>query len=181
MTQTQSPDEPELPTAPEALMDALKALDIAFPLYHHKAVFTVAEADEVDADIPGTHCRNLFLRDKKKNNFLLCLQNATKVDIKKLQPLLGADKLSFGSADRLWEYLGVRPGSVCPYAIVNDRQGQVKIFLDKSMMDHDVLNFHPLVNTMTIGVKPADLLRFIESTGHEPHIVDLSAAAPDEE
>lgn len=169
----------DLPTAPQALMDHLRALGIAFTLYHHEAVFTVAQSEAVDAQIEGTHCRNLFLRDKKKNNFLLVLQNATEVDIKKLPPVIGSDKLSFGSAERLWEYLGVRPGSVCPYAIINDTGHAVKILLDKSMMETEIVNYHPLLNTMTIGVKPADLIKFIESTGHTPHIVDLSPAKPD--
>lgn len=170
----------DLPTPPEALLARLKELGIRHSFFEHKPVFTVAEAETIEHDIPGTHCRNLFLRDRKKNNFLLCLQNATSVDIKKLAPVLGSDKLSFGSPERLWEYLGVRPGSVCPFCIINDSHHQVKIFLDKSMMEDEILNFHPMVNTMTIGIAPADLVRFIESTGHAPYIVDLSAAAPDE-
>ena len=174
-------DSPDLPTSPEELMARLTNWGIDYTLYHHKAVFTVAESEEVDAQIAGTHCRNLFLRDKKKNNFLVVLQNATDVDIKKLEPLIGASKLSFGSADRLWDYLGVRPGSVCPYSIINDTGNQVKICLDKSMMETEIVNYHPLLNTMTIGVKPADLIRFIEKCGHVPHIVDFSAAAPDKE
>lgn len=182
MTQAQTISESgDMPTSPESLMAYLKDLGIDFTLHHHKAFFTVAEGEAIERDIEGTHCRNLFLRDKKKNNFLVVLQNATAVDIKKLQPLIGADKLSFGSAERLWEYLGVRPGSVCPYAIINDKAGEVKIILDKSMMETARVNYHPLLNTMTIGTTPADLLRFIESTGHTPHIVDLSAAAPDKE
>jgi Ala-tRNA(Pro) deacylase len=170
--------DPDLPTSPEALLSTLDGLGIAYSLHHHKAVFTVAESEEVDAQIPGTHCRNLFLRDDKKNNFLVVLQNATQVDIKKLPVLIGSKKLSFGSAERLWEYLGVKPGSVCPYSIINDTDKQVKICLDKSMMETDIVNYHPLLNTMTIGVKPADLLRFIEHCGHEAHIVDFSEAAP---
>lgn len=169
----------DLPTTPEALLAVLKELEIEYSFHQHKAVFTVAEADEVDAAIPGTHCRNLFLRDDKKNNFLVVLQNATQVDIKKLPALIGSKKLSFGSADRLWECLGVRPGSVCPYSIINDKDNQVKICLDQSMMETDIVNYHPLLNTMTIGVKPADLTRFIEHCGHVPHIVDFSPAAPD--
>ena len=169
----------ELPTSPDALMARLTELGIDFQLHHHKAVFTVAEAETVEHDIPGTHCRNLFLRDKKKNNFLVVLRNETEVDIKKLQPLIGADKISFGSADRLFEYLGVRPGSVCPYAIINDKNNEVKIVLEKGMMEAERVNYHPLINTMTIGTTPANLQRFIESTGHTPYIVDLSAAAPD--
>lgn len=174
-------DSAPLPTTPDELMAALTRLGIEFSLHHHRAVFTVAEAETVEHDIPGTRCRNLFLRDKKKNNFLVVLRNETEVDLKKLQPLIGADKLSFGSAERLWEYLGVRPGSVCPYAIINDKTQQVKIILDQSMMRTARVNYHPLLNTMTIGTAPADLIKFIESTGHAPYIVDLAAAAPDKE
>jgi len=172
-------DGADLPTTPDALMAILKSLGIEFTVHHHKAVFTVAEAMEVEHDIAGAHCRNLFLRDKKKNNFLVVLRDKTEIDIKKLQPLIGADKLSFGSADRLMEYLGVRPGSVCPYAIINDKNNDVKIVLEKGMMDEMRVNYHPLINTMTIGCAPSDLLRFIESTGHIPHIVDLTPAKPD--
>ncbi len=162
-------------------MDRMRELGIEFTLYHHEAVFTVAESQKVDHEIPGTPCRNLFLRDKKKNNFLLVLQHATEVDIKKLPDLIGSDRLSFGSADRLWEYLGVRPGSVCPYSIINDTGNNVKICLDKSMMETELVNYHPLVNTMTVGTTPANLIRFIESCGHVPHILDLTNAAPDKE
>lgn len=174
-------EEAPLPTSPQTLMDRLTSLGIEFSLHHHRAVFTVAEADAVDRDIEGTHCRNLFLRDDKKKNFLVVLQNATVVDLKKLPAILNSKKLSFGSADRLWQYLGVRPGSVCPYAIVNDTDHQVEIFLDQSMMETKRVNYHPLLNTMTIGCAPADLVKFIESTGHTPHIVDLAPAAPDKE
>lgn len=171
----------DLPTTPNELLARLDALGITYTLHHHPAVYTVAESEAVDADIPGTHCRNFFLRDKKKRNFLVSLQNATEVDMKKLAPLIGGNNLSFGSAERLWEHLGVRPGSVCPYAITNDNNNDVMMVLDASMMDHAILNFHPLINTMTISVKPADIVRFIESTGHTPHIIDLSPAAPDKE
>ena len=169
----------ELPTSPQQLLARLDQLGITYTLHHHKAVFTVAEAETVERDIPGTHCRNLFLRDNKKNNYLVVLRNETPVDIKKLAMLIGAGKCSFGSADRLFEYLGVRPGSVCPYAIINDTGNEVKIVLDQSMMVTEIVNYHPLLNTMTIGTSPGDLLKFIESTGHTAHIVDMAPAAPD--
>lgn len=170
----------DLPTSPQQLLDQLKSLNIQYKLHEHEAVFTVAESEQVDAQIPGTHCRNLFLRDKKKKNFLVSLQNATEVDIKKLPEVIGSSRLSFGSADRLWQYLGVRPGSVCPFSIMNDTDHQVEIFLDQSMMEADIFNFHPLLNTMTVSLKPDDLVKFIETTGHKAHIVDLSSAKPDE-
>lgn len=182
MSQTvQKQQSDSMPTSPEVLLAKLDSLDIVYRLYHHEAVFTVAESDKVDAQIDGTHCRNLFLRDKKKKNYLLVLQNATDVDIKKLPAIIGSDRLSFGSSDRLWEHLGVRPGSVCPFAIMNDTDHQVKILLDRSMMETDIVNYHPLLNTMTIGLKPDDLVKFIETTGHEAHIINLSDAKPDEE
>ena len=170
----------DMPTSPEMLMEKLESLGIEYTLTKHEAVFTVAESEKIDSEISGTHCRNLFLRDKKKKNYLLCLQNATEVDIKKLSEILDAARLSFGSSDRLWEYLGVRPGSVCPFSIMNDTQNQVEIFLDKSMMEKEIVNFHPLLNTMTVSLKPDDLLKFIESIGRVAHIVDLTAAKPEE-
>ena len=170
----------DLPTTPDDLMARLEALDIAYTLYHHEAVYTVEESQRLNKDIPGVHCRNLFLRDKKKRNFLLVLKSATDIDLKKLPLLLGSGRLSFGSADRLWQYLGVRPGSVCPFAIVNDTDRQVKILLDQSMMEADLVSYHPLLNTMTVLLTPDGLMKFIEDCGHEVHIVDLSAAKPEE-
>jgi len=173
------PKGTDLPTTPDALLAAFKALNIDVELHHHEAVFTVAESDKVDAEIKGTHCRNLFLRDKKKKNYLLVLQNASDIDMKKLPAVIGSDRLSFGSADRLWQYLGVRPGSVCPFAITNDTDNKVKILLDKSMMETDIVNYHPLLNNMTVSLTPSDLIKFIVSTGHEAHIVDLTPAKPE--
>lgn len=170
----------ETPHSPDYLFNLLKSLNISYELHHHEAVFTVEESDKIDAQITGTHCRNLFLRDKKKKNYLVVLQNATDVDLKKLPALIDSDRLSFGSADRLWEYLGVRPGSVCPFAIMNDTENQVQLILDKSMMETDIVNYHPLINTMTVSLTPKDLLKFIETTGHQAHITDLSNAKPDE-
>jgi len=169
----------DLPTSPEKLFNLLKNLNISYDLHHHQAVYTVAESQKVDSKISGTHCRNLFLRDRKKKNYLVVLPVDIDVDLKKLPDILDSHRLSFGSNDRLWEYLGVRSGSVCPFCIVNDTEGQVKIFLEKSMMEQDIVNYHPMLNTMTVSLKPSDLLKFIETTGHEAHIVDLSEASPD--
>ena len=172
--------EKNLPTSPEKLLEILKELEIDYKLYEHEAVFTVEESDKLDMSISGCHCRNLFLRDKKKNMFLVVAANETKLDMKKLAPIIDAGRLSFGSPERLWTHLGVTPGSVCPYAIINDTAGDVKIILDKTMMEAELVNYHPMLNTMTISVKPHDLVKFIESTGHKPYILDLSHAAPDE-
>lgn len=159
----------------------LAGLGIRYTLHHHPAVFTVAESTALDRKLPGVHCRNLFVRDKKEKMFLVSAANETKIDLKKLEGLLGCGRLSFGSPERLWTHLGVRPGSVCPYAITNDRDRLVNIVLDAYMMRGDLVNFHPLLNTMTIAVTPDDLVKFIRSTGHEPKILDLTPAAPDQE
>lgn len=171
----------ELSVSADDLLKLLKSLNISYEIYHHEAVFTVAESDKIDLKIPGTHCRNMFLRDKKKKNFLVTLQNDTKVDLKKLPKIIESDRLSFASAERLWQYLGVKPGSVCPFSIVNDKGHDVTLILDKGMMETDIVNYHPMENTMTVSLKPQDLIKFIESTGHDVHIVDLSNAKPDEE
>ncbi len=174
----QESQEEELPTSPDALMRKLDDLGISYQKHEHEAVFTVAESEKLESGIPGTHCRNLFVRDKKKKMFLVVLPNEVQVDMKKLAPVIGSDRLSFGSADRLWQYLGVRPGSVCPFSIVNDTDKDVKIVLDKGMMESGLVNYHPLVNTMTLTLSPADLLTFIKDCGHDPLIVDLKQAKP---
>lgn len=166
-----------VPALPEDLLEKLKALSIGFSLYHHRAVFSVGEADDVDAEIPGAHTRNLFVRDKKENMFLVTLLAHTKIDLRKLAALIGSGRLSFGSPDRLMTYLGVTPGSVTPFSIMNDIENKVTLILDAEMMKQPIVNYHPLVNTMTVGLTPGDLLKFLETTGHTPQIIDLSSAS----
>ena len=168
----------ELPTSKEQLLDIFNAQGISFSLYEHDPIFTVEEGVHLKESIPGTHCRNLFLRDKKKRMFLVVAANETQIDLKKLSDLLGAARFSFGSADRLWDHLGITQGSVNPFCIINDTDQQVRIILDQHMMEQPLVNYHPMDNAMTVGLSPDDLLRYIRSTNHEPEIVDLSPAAP---
>ncbi len=168
-----------LPTSPDALLKLLNNMGIAYDLHHHEPIFTVEEGLHLKASIPGTHCRNLFLRDKKKAMFLVVAANETQIDLKKLPEVIGSGRLSFGSAERLWEHLGIRQGSVNPFCIVNDTENQVRILLDAHMMAQPRVNYHPMDNAQTIGLSPSDLVRFIESSGHKEEIIDLSAAAPD--
>ena len=169
----ETPDQPPLPTTPEDLFKILQDLEIEYECHHHEAVFTVAESEKLDRDILGVHCRNLYLRDKKKKNFLVVAANETEVDMKTLQEKLGSGRLSFGSADRLWEFLGIRPGSVCPFTVINDKDHHVQVVLDAHMMKGEIVNYHPLDNTMTIGLSPDNLLKFFDHTGHKPIILDL--------
>lgn len=168
----------EIPVSPEQLLALLDELKIAYELHHHEPIFTVEEGAHLKASIPGIHCRNLFVRDKKEAMFLVVAANETRIDMKKLADVLGCGRLSFGSPDRLWKHLGIRPGSVCPFCIVNDKDKKVRIMLDADMMQAPRVNYHPMDNAMTVGLSPADLIRFIERTGHKPEIVDLRPAAP---
>tara|TARA_B100002019_G_C21198202_1_gene562533 strand:+ start:522 stop:1043 length:522 start_codon:yes stop_codon:yes gene_type:complete len=173
MTDVNLNEEP-LPTPPEELLKRLDKLGVSYDLYHHEAVFTVAESEKVDAQIPGTHCRNMFLRDKKKQMFLVTLANETEVDLKEMEELLECKRLSFGSPDRLWTYLGVRPGSVCPFAVINDTEQEVPLILDEWMMNQKRVNYHPLLNTMTVGLAPEDLLKFLMDIKHPHKILTLA-------
>jgi len=166
------PEQP-LPTTPQELLNLLEKLGISYDLHHHEAVFTVQESSKLNSGIPGVHCRNLYLRDKKKKNFLIILANETQVDLKTLQSKLESGRLSFGSPDRLWEFLGIRPGSVCPFTVINDPNHLVQVVLDAQMMAAKIVNYHPLDNKMTIGLTPADLKKFFTHTGHSPLTLDL--------
>jgi Ala-tRNA(Pro) deacylase len=160
--------------SPQALLDRLAALGIAADTVEHEPVFTVAESRPVKARIPGAHSKNLFVKDKKGRLFLITAKDETPIDLKRAHEAIGASgRLSFGSADQLRDVLGVEPGSVTPFAIANDGAGQVTTILDANLMEHERVNFHPLVNSMTTGVSREDLLRFLRSTGHEPLILRL--------
>ena len=162
-----------LPTPPKKLLEILQALDILYTVYDHEPTFTVAESDKLKADIPGVHCRNLYLRDKKKKNFLVVAANETQVDMKWLQGKIECGRLSFGSGDRLWQYLGIRQGSVNPFTVINDTDHAVQVILDAKMMEGDIVNYHPMDNAQTLGLSPQDLLKFFAHTGHEPIILDF--------
>ncbi len=160
---------------PDTLLKKMEAMNIPFHLHHHRAVFSVADGDDVDAKIPGFHTRNMFLRDKKEKMFLITLGQRDPIDLKKLESVLNCGRLSFGSPQRLMKYLGVTPGSVTPLAILNDINHEVTQILDARMMMQDVINMHPLINTMTVGLTAPDLLKVIDRA---PTVIDLSAAAP---
>lgn len=157
---------------PEDLFAYLDGLGIAHETMRHEALFTVAQSAHVKAAIPGAHAKNLFLKDRKGRLFLMVAEHGTAIDLKRLHETVGASgRLSFGSAELLVETLGVTPGSVTPFAVMNDPEGRVTVCLDAVLMSHARQNFHPLLNTMTTGIAPADLLAFLRATGHEPMVV----------
>jgi Ala-tRNA(Pro) deacylase len=128
--------------------------------------------------LPGGHCKSLFLKDKKGGLWFVVALEERRVDLKRLADALGAPRFSFGNAELLHEVLGVRPGSVTPFALVNDCERRVAIVIDRAMLGHDPLNYHPLENDRTTAISPADLLRFIAACGHTPRILDLDAPDP---
>jgi len=159
---------------PEELFAHLDALGIAHRTYSHPPVFTVAEATALRGSLPGGHCKSLFLKDKKGRFWLVVMLEERRIDLKKLAARLPAPRFSFGGADDLYRLLGVRPGSVTPFALLNDVGHLVIPVLDAGMLEYDPLNYHPLENDRTTTISPADLLRLIEASGHVPRILDLA-------
>jgi Ala-tRNA(Pro) deacylase len=166
------------PLTPDQLFARLDALGIAHRTHAHPPVFTVAEAVALRGQLPGGHCKSLFLKDRRAGLWLLVALEERHIDLKRLAGALGAPRFSFGNAALLYEALGVRPGSVTPFALVNDPTHRVTPVLDRAMLDHDPLNYHPLENDRTTAIAPADLLRFIAGCGHRPRVVDLDRVAP---
>jgi Ala-tRNA(Pro) deacylase len=167
--------KPLMPASPDDLLAYLDTLGIAHKTVTHPAVFTVDEGRELRGAIAGGHTKNLFLRDKKGTAFLMVTLENAAIELKSLHRLLGASgRFSFGSAELMRDLLGVEPGSVTPFATINDTAGRVTVVLDAAMMAHDVLNFHPLVNTGTTTISRDGLLKFLEAIGHPPRIEAVS-------
>jgi Ala-tRNA(Pro) deacylase len=163
----------QLPTSPQQLLARLDVLGITYQNHEHAAVFTVEEAKALRGELTGGHIKNLFLRNKKEEMWLVVAEEDKRIDLKALGEKLGAGKLSFGSADRLLRYLGVLPGAVTPFGIINDKDRKVKVVLDRDLMGFNPVNAHPLVNTMTTALSPQDLVKFLEAEGHKPDIFDI--------
>lgn len=171
-----------MPKRPADLFAALDALAIPHTTITHPPLFTVEQARDLRGKVPGGHTKNLFLRDKKSTLYLMVALEDALIDLKGLHRLLRASgRFSFGSADLLREVWGVQPGSVTPFGAINDTEGRVTVVLDAAMMEHELLNYHPLDNTMTTSIKRDDLVKFLESTGHPPRIEKVSGPAPEPE
>ncbi len=161
--------------SPEQLFDALDTLGIVHPTIKHPPLFTVDQSRALRGQIPGGHTKNLFLRDKKHALYLVVAEEDAEIQLKGLHRRLGANgRFSFGSSDLLREVLGVAPGAVTPFGVINDSEGRVTVVLDATLMLHETINCHPLVNTMTTSIRRDDLVKFLESTGHTPRIERIS-------
>jgi len=163
----------EQPGPITALYATFDALGIGHKTYEHAPVFTVEEAAHLYESQPGGHTKNLFLKDKKDGLWLVVCRDTLRVDMNALSKALDAPRFSFGSAELLVETLGVQPGSVTPFAILNDKAGKVRVVLDEGMFAFDVLNFHPLRNDRTTAIAANDLPKFLRACGHEPLIAKI--------
>ena len=166
--------QPNQHTSEPALYALLDELGIRHHTEEHRAVFTVAEGEDVKARLPGGHSKNLFLKDKSGAYVLISALGSTEIKLNQLHKRIGTKRLSFGKPDALLDLLGVVPGSVTVFSVLNDTEKHVRLILDKALFAHDAVWFHPMRNTASTRVAPDDLIRFAEATGHPPTIIDFS-------
>lgn len=167
-------DDGTPPLTPEQLLQRLEEMGIEATTHRHAPVFTVEEAQRLKGDLPGAHTKNLFLRDKKGAMWLFVALFDRDLDLLALAKNIGVSgRFSFGSADRMMRYLGVIPGSVTAFAVINDHGGAVRVALDSGLRDQEIWNAHPLDNAMTTAVRGTDMVRFLEAVDHAPRWVDV--------
>jgi len=167
-----------MPATPDDLFAFFDRLGIAHQTVTHPPLFTVEQSQALRGTIPGGHTKNLFLKDKKDAVFLVVAPEDGSVELKTLHHKLGAGRFSFGSADLMLELLGVTPGAVTAFGVMNDTSARVNVVLDAGLMQNTVINCHPLVNTMTTSIARDDLLKFFHATGHTPRIEPVATPAP---
>jgi Ala-tRNA(Pro) deacylase len=156
------------------LMDFLQNLGISTSSVDHEPVFTVEQAQKVHGDIPGGHCKNLFCKDEKGALWLIVALENARIDLKAAKDKIGSKRLTFAKPELLLEVLGIEPGSVTPFGLINDKQCRTNVILDAAMMKLESLNFHPLKNDATTTISSADLMIFIKACGHNPRVVAVS-------
>ena len=151
----------------KAVLEVLDNLQISYETHHHPPVYTVEQAEAHWKSIKGTHCKNLFVRNKKgTRHYLVILESRKRADLRELNTQLGEDRLSFASPERLKRYLGLEPGAVSPFGLIHDPDKVVKVVLDKDLEEADWVSFHPNVNTATVTIKFMDFEKFLEWSGH---------------
>jgi Ala-tRNA(Pro) deacylase len=167
-----------MPASRDDLLAFLDRLGIRTETVEHPPVFTVEEAQALRGELAGGHSKNLFLKDKKGEIFLLVAEEDAEIDMKGLHRRIGCGRLSFGRPELLMELLGVVPGSVTPFGVVNDTERRVAVLLDEPLLRHERLNFHPLRNDATTTIGRDDFLRFLGESGHPPRVLRASGPEP---
>jgi len=155
------------------LIAYLASLGIQTTTHEHQPLFTCEQANTLAHTIPGAHCKNLFLKDDSQKLWLIVALQSTKIELKKVGAALGARNLRFAKPDLLLQHLGVTPGSVTPFALINDSQHSVTVVVDKALNVYDILNFHPLVNTATTAISLANFKTFLQAMGHGVHVMEF--------
>lgn len=167
--------EEKMPRTPDELFAYLEGLGVEVTTVSHPPLFTVADSQAFRGEIPGGHTKNLFLKDKKDNYFLVTVEEDAQVDLKQIHHVIGAaSRVSFGKPEVLMALLGVAPGSVTAFGLINDEKGVVSFVIDRALTEHETINAHPLTNEATTSIKIGDLLAFVRATGHEPAILKVS-------
>ncbi|WP_374469416.1 prolyl-tRNA synthetase associated domain-containing protein [Phenylobacterium sp.] len=161
----------------DGLLAFLAEIGVEVVTHEHPAVFRVEEGEEIKARIPGAHTKNLFLKDAKDQLWLVSAEGHAQIDLKRLHHVIGSARLSFGSPVLMAQTLGVAPGSVTAFGLVNDRERRVRFVLDRTLAEAEQVNFHPLTNTATTTVPREGLRRFLAAIGVEPMVVDFEAMA----
>ena len=157
------------------LLELLKRNGIDFQIHNHQPLFTVEDSEKLRGKISGSHTKNLFLKNKKNDFFLFSCDENASVNLKLFTKSIGAKNLSFANAKYLLEFLGIQPGSVSPYALLNDKNNMVSFYLDEKLYKSEVINFHPLINTTTITTKTKDFIKFILENKKKINIFSLDS------
>lgn len=163
------------PKTAQDLFAFLDSLGIAHSTTEHAPVFTVSESESLRDLIAGAHTKNLFVKDKKDQYFVVTVEENAVVDLKSVHKIIGASsRVSFGKPEKMLEYLGVVPGSVTVFGAINDVNNQVTFVVDEDLMASELINGHPLTNDATTTVSTKDLIAFFKATGHEPLVLKVS-------
>ncbi len=164
-----------MPADESDLFNIFKKLNIQTSTYRHPPLYTVEESRDLRGEIAGEHCKSLFLKDKKHNYILVVMSENRRLDIKALSKsaLLDVGRLSFASAERMLHVLGITPGSVTPFSLINVANNELVVVLDQKMLENDLLNYHPLHNEATTTIQKNDLIKFITHFGFSPIIIDF--------
>jgi Ala-tRNA(Pro) deacylase len=161
----------------DELLAFLAGIGVEQTTYDHPAVFTVAESGDIKTDIPGAHTKNLFLKDAKDQLWLVSAEGHAAIDLKRLHTVIGSARLSFGKPELMAETLGVAPGSVTAFGLVNDKAHRVRFVLDRTLAEAELVNFHPLTNTATTTVSRVGFAKFLAAIGVTPMVVDFEQMA----
>jgi Ala-tRNA(Pro) deacylase len=164
-------------TDKDGLLAFLREIGVDATTHEHPAVFRVEEGEEIKARIPGAHTKNLFLKDAKDQLWLISAEGRAAIDLKRLHPVIGSARLSFGNPVLMAQTLGVSPGSVTAFGLINDKDRRVRFVLDRTLADAEQVNFHPLTNTATTTVSRDGFCRFLAAIGVTPMVVDFAAMA----